>query len=495
MSSPKQVTAIFDIGKTNKKFLLFDEKYAVIEKHQTELEESTDDDGDSCEDLAKLTDWIKDQISEANKRYDIQAMNFSAYGASLVHLDKNGEPVTDLYNYLKNYPDELLSEFYESAGGKETFSLQTASPPMGMLNSGLQLYWLKHRKPGLFSSIETSLHFPNYLSYLFTGRKVSELTSIGCHTGLWDFDKMNYHQWVDREEVRNLLPSPKAISEFSVNDQDIKVGPGIHDSSAALAPYLMGMNDSFLLVSTGTWSITLNPFNDEPLTYEELERDCLCYLDIYGNQVKASRFFLGAEYSHQKKKIEDFFGESVDENSSAFDVALMKETIKNRKSGQGLDLEKAYSSGPFPQEKQGDWQLDQFSSAKEAYNQLVLDLVYIQSESIKLAEGNNKIGKLIVTGGFSQNVLFLSLLATFFEDKEIYTSSLPNASALGAALVVNEESVIRNEVEQSHVSKLESHLGQTSPDKSRDLDDIKKLLDLKLVKPLGNLNLENYSWV
>lgn len=467
MPPARSITVIFDIGKTNKKFLLFDEHFAVIEKHQTELEQAADDDGDPCEDLGKLETWIRNQIEKAEQRYQIKALNISAYGASLVHLGKNGKPIAPLYNYLKSYPKDLLSEFYESVGGKKEFSLQTASPPMGMLNSGLQLYWLKHQKPEMFQQVETSLHLPNYLSYLFSGEENSELTSIGCHTALWDFEKMAYHQWVKDEGVVKLLPTPQSVSKASGIFDGVKTGHGIHDSSAALVPYLVGMKEPFMLVSTGTWSIALNPFNDESLTFEELERDCLCYLDINGNQVKASRFFLGAEYAHQKKRIEDYFGSKVESDRLSLNVSVLNDLAKKNKSSRRLKLEKAFDSGPFPQEKSSGWDIDLFSSPGEAYHQLLLDLAAIQVESIKLAEGSKDVEKLIITGGFSQNKFFTYLLASFFPEKQVCTSSLPDASALGAAMVINDVSD----------------------------NDMEKLLGLELIKPVEGLNLKNYSWV
>ncbi len=471
MPSSKQVTAIFDIGKTNKKFLLFDENYAVIEKYQTKLEQTVDNDGDSCEDLEKLEAWIKSQFQEANEKYQIRALNFSAYGASFVHINENGKPATPLYNYLKDYPDELLNQFFNSVGGKEKFSIETASPPMGMLNSGLQLYWLKHQKPEIFMKVKKSLHLPNYLSYLVTGKSASELTSIGCHTGLWDFKEMDYHAWLEEENVQHLLPNFQSVTQV-VEENVIKIGPGIHDSSAALAPYLIGLDDPFMLISTGTWSISLNPFNDEPLTFKELEKDCLCYLDIYGNQVKASRLFLGAEYSHQKKKIIEHF--SVSDHGSWMNpnVDLLNKLIENQKKDQKLKLEKAQNSGPYPNKQSGDWQLNNFSSPEEAYHQLMLDLVSIQAESIKLAEGSKGVDQLIITGGFSQNKLFRLLLASFFPEKKIYTSKLSDASALGAAMVINEKTVID----------------------SKARNDFDELLGLKLIEPMKDLHLKNYLW-
>lgn len=454
MSSRKVVTAVFDIGKTNKKFYLFDEQYGVVRKNQVKLDQTRDEDGDPCENLPALEKWIENNIREVQQddSIDVKALNFSTYGASLVHLGEDGKPVTPLYNYLKPYPEDLSNRFYRSYKGREGLSLETASPPMGMLNSGLQLYWLKYEKPKVFKKIKKSLHFPQYLSYVMTGQRTSELTSIGCHTSMWNFEQDDYHVWMSQEELLDLLPDIKGVtSVFPVNwnDKVVQTGIGIHDSSAALAPYLFALDEPFMLVSTGTWSITFNPFNKKPLSFDELQRDCLCYLDVYGNQVKASRFFLGNEYRVQKERLMEHFSISDEESSVDLDTELMKSIIHRNNPARKLKLHTAYNSGPFPQNKPGEWDISQFDSYKEAYHQLMLDLAAIQAESIKLAAGNIPAKKLVITGGFSQNEFFIRLLACFFPDKEVYTSSLPNASALGAALVVNNDSRIRNGIDFS----------------------------------------------
>lgn len=455
MTISKPVTAVFDIGKTNKKFFLFDEHYGVVRKKQVNLEQTTDEDGDPCENLPALERWIEDNIREVreDEKVDVQALNFSTYGASLVHLGDNGEPVTPLYNYLKPYPEDLLNQFYSSYKGREGLSLEAASPPMGMLNSGLQLYWLKYGKPEVFKKIRQSLHFPQYLSYAMTGERVSEMTSIGCHTAMWNFKQGDYHAWLQQEDLLDLLPDIEPVTAtFPIHwkDKIVPTGVGIHDSSAALAPYLFALDDQFMLVSTGTWSITFNPFNKQPLTFDELQRDCLCYIDVYGNQVKAARFFLGNEYRVQEERLTEYFEIPEDAEPVELDAELMKEIIRKDNHAQKLKLHTAYNSGPFPQNKPGEWDISQFSSYEEAYHQLLLDLASIQAESIRLAGGDVSAQKLVITGGFSQNDFFIRLLACFFPDKEVYTSNLPNASALGAALVVNDDNRLKQDKEAAN---------------------------------------------
>lgn len=468
------VTAVFDIGKTNKKFLLFDESYSIIYKQQTMLDQIEDDDGDPCEDLDQLVRWIRKKFRDSleNDNFEIKAVNFSTYGATLVHLDEKGEPVTPLYNYLKPFPDYLEQQFYDRYGGRKQFSVETASPPMGMLNSGLQLYWLKYQKPKKYSKIRCTLHFPQYVSYLFTGNNTSELTSVGCHTGLWNYRQNTWHRWLDEEDMKHLLPEIKPVEhtcKVTSGRTELNVGIGIHDSSAALAPYLYLLDEPFMLISTGTWSIVLNPFNATSLTYEELRRDCLSYMNIYGNPVKASRLFLGQEYMHQKQRMDTHFNRKPTQTLPEINPGLFKQLMAKDGLSRKLQLEKAHMSGPYPSEKPGNWELANFDSYEEAYHQLMLDLVSIQADCIRLAEGPGQPDKMIVTGGFSQNDFFMRLLATKFPDKKVYTTSLPHASALGAAMVVNNGKALEKEVQ-------------------------KELLTLDRHEPLPDTGIENYRW-
>ena len=41
----------------------------------------------------------------------------------------------------------IKKQFYDTYGGEEEFSFRTASPVLGSLNSGMQLYRIKYEKP------------------------------------------------------------------------------------------------------------------------------------------------------------------------------------------------------------------------------------------------------------------------------------------------------------------------------------------------------------
>ena len=79
----------------------------------------------------------------------------------------------------------------------------------------MQLYRIKYEQPLIFSTIKYALHLPQYLSYLLTGEAASDITSIGCHTNLWNFKENDYHHWINDERIiEKLAPIVEADKVF-----------------------------------------------------------------------------------------------------------------------------------------------------------------------------------------------------------------------------------------------------------------------------------------
>lgn len=433
--SKLNVIAIFDVGKTNKKLFLFDEQYKMVYEESTQLTEINDEDGFACEDIEVLTSWIINSFKNIlkNDDYQIRAVNISGYGASLVYLDERLKITAPLYSYLKPYSKKLRKKFYKAYGGESAFAKKTASPVLGNLNSGMQLYSLKYEKPEVFSRIKYALHLPQYLSFILTGKPVAEITTIGCHTNLWDFQKNQYHSWIKKEGIEPKL-APIINSDAVVYiDGNIAAGIGLHDSSAALIPYLIAFNEPFLLLSTGTWCITFNPFNQNPLTDYELEHDCLCNMSYKGEPVKASRLFAGYEHEQQIKKLAKYFNKEVDYYKTIqFDLRLYNNLKPKKKISENKTADARIGQSDF-----GKRDLKGFNSYEEAYHQLITDIIAQQITSIKLLIKDHSIKKLFVDGGFSKNPIYMCLLSKAFSKIKVFSSSLPQASALGAALAIH----------------------------------------------------------
>jgi len=433
------VVAVFDIGKTNKKLLLFDQFYNLVKENISQFEEIYDEDGFPCENLEALSAWLlrEFQMLKGSQEYELKAVNFSTYGASLVHVDRNGKPVGYLYNYLKPYPENLMGRFLDSID-RDRFSLTTCSPLMGHLNAGMQLYWLKYERPELFSKIAATLHFPQYLSFLITGRKFAETTNVGCHSAMWNFEKQGYHSWLEKEGISNRLcdiaPGDSAVpvkNEFT--GESITVGIGLHDSSAALIPYLKSFPGPFMILSTGTWAISLNPFNKTLPQTTELAKGCLSYLSYEGNPVKASMLFSGNDHDLQVRRIAEHFNIGPDFYKTVNpDDALLNRFLQIGNRDMGDLLVDAVTPSYFHKRSLSD-----FSTHVEAYHQLVVDLVTQQRLSSGMVLKGADVSDIYVDGGFCKNELYMKLIADAFPEKTVYAASMNQGTALGSALAIH----------------------------------------------------------
>ncbi len=428
---------IFDIGKTNKKLLVFDHHYHIIHEQSVQFQEIKDADGFPTEDIFQLENWLMSTFDSvlSNPHWQVKALNFSGYGASLVHIDEKGKVVGYLKNYLKPVQQELFDLFFKKYGPEKELARITCSPVLGSLNSGYQAYEEVYHPN--WKDIHSVLHFPNYLGFLFHGERVAEMTSIGCHTMLWNFDTNSYHEWVQKETLLDKLPPIEAgTCTFPYSKQStIQVGLGLHDSSAALVPYLRQFDEPFVLISTGTWCISMNPFNHEALTSTELENDVLAYMQLNGKQVKASRLFAGNEHEIVVKKLIAYFKADPkfykfvpfnQQTAELFEQKLSSEKQKQRTSQflKGSDfLEKDLKS---------------YASVEWAYQDFMTDLAIQFLYSLKWVYKGEPNTKILVDGGFSKNDIFMKCLALAFPGSQVFGAEVAQASSLGAALAIHE---------------------------------------------------------
>jgi sugar (pentulose or hexulose) kinase len=438
MGDRMKVMAVFDIGKTNKKVFLWNELYQIVFERQQNFNEIPDEAGFLGEDLPAVRSWMLQTFAEINAlpEYQICALNFSGYGATVVFVDEKGHSVSPLYNYLKAFPEGLFP--YSNYGGEDEFARATASPILGNLNSGLQAFRVSQVSFEVWEKTRWVMHWPNFLSSIFTGNFASEITSIGCHTALWDFDKKTYHDWVTDFGLRNKLPEIAPSNTSYLNEEtNIPVGLGLHDSSSALVPYLRVMHSPFLLLSTGTWCIAMNPFDEKPLSAIELKNDVLCFLQGNGKPVKAARLFAGNTHEIQIKRLQEHYQasptqyKSVEFNASYLEV--LDNQMKNIPSVEQAHMDYLVDCAFNVRD------LNKFPTYELAYVQLMIDLACQQIFSLRLLlKEDTPVTKILVDGGFSKNPLYMNFLVHAFPAFEIYGAEVAQASSLGAALMMHE---------------------------------------------------------
>ncbi|MFW6100133.1 MAG: carbohydrate kinase, partial [Bacteroidota bacterium] len=188
--------------------------------------------------------------------------------------------------------------------------------------------------------------------------------------------------------------------------------------------------EKFILVSTGTWCINMNPYNYEPLTYEQLEKDCLCYMSVSQKPVKSSRLFMGRIHDVNVQRLADHFD---------VDQEYYKKVDLDRELLPELSIrEKTFFREGIPDDLiDTAVDLSEFESFESAYHQLMLDLTALCKDSIDLIiPQQDDIASLYISGGFARSELFVRMLATRYPGKKLFTTDIDNSTALGAAYMV-----------------------------------------------------------
>jgi sugar (pentulose or hexulose) kinase len=185
-----------------------------------------------------------------------------------------------------------------------------------------------------------------------------------------------------------------------------------------MIPYLEAFPEPFLLISTGTWCISMNPFDNSPLTLADLQQDCLCYMSYQGKPVKASRLFAGHDHEQQLQRLAAAYHINP---AAAANLAYNPSLVKTlREHPNAAD-----------------------NSFEAAYHRLLLGIMEKQVASTQLVLHDTDVKRIFVDGGFGRNQVYMHLLAEAFPGIGVFAASIPQATAIGAALAIHEHWNIR----------------------------------------------------
>jgi len=443
MESRDYFIAVIDIGKTNKKVLVFSSDLKLQHQDSIQIGEVTKENL-LCDDIETTEHWILNSLKKIGCRYSIEVISTTTHGATVVHLGKNGEMAFPVISYQHHPGEDVLDGFYAVCGRAEDLYLTTATPPLGQfLNVGLQLFWLKESYPQRFAKVKKILFLPQYIGFLLTGNAKSEPTSIGCHTCLYDFLRKDWSDVVTKLDIKDKFPAKfsnpwdrlgtvkEEIHKVTGLDKKCLVSVGIHDSNASLLPYLISKKKSFVLASTGTWCAFFYPGSNFHLEASDMNKDTLYYLDPFGRPVRASRFKGGEEHEHYCSLIEERFG--CDVKKTQPDVKRLEEILRDCDCFVIPGL--TPGAGQFPNSKPGIISEKKFyRDAGGAYHLLNLFLAIQSYVAIDRILGKEAKSPIFVEGGFTQNAIYLSLLSTLFPQQEVSSTDIKQATSLGAAI-------------------------------------------------------------
>ncbi|SER79915.1 FGGY-family carbohydrate kinase [Rhizobium sp. NFR03] len=420
--------AVFDVGKTNAKLVVFDTTSGRELVSHRMTNRVVSDGPYPHYDTDALWAFLIASLKAVAGTPGFDAISVTTHGAAAALLDANGELALPVLDYEHDYSQDIRSDYDRI---RPAFT-ETFSPRLAMgLNLGAQLHYQKTAFPDAFARVRTIVTYAQYWSGRLSGQFTTEVTSLGCHTDLWDPALGRFSALVDTLDLSGLLaPVHSAFvalgpllvplaREIGLDaNRNIPVHCGIHDSNASLLPHLIGGEVPFSVVSTGTWVVSFGVGGD--LARLDPARDTLANIDAYGRAVPSARFMGGREYEVLTSGLEAVQAESIGE-------ALIQTVIAR---GVMLLPSVVPGCGPFPA-MTAAWVSAGGASDAERHVAICLYLALMTQESLALL---NAGGPILVEGPFAKNGLYLSALSAF-SDRDVLALEGSTGTSLGAALL------------------------------------------------------------
>jgi sugar (pentulose or hexulose) kinase len=405
---------VADIGKTHAKLTLWNAGGVLLAR-----ETRPNTAGQGVLDADAIGAWVTEVIQRFGTQAKIRAIIPVAHGAAGAAI-RNERLVFAPVDYEAAIPDDVMAAYRAQ---RDPFA-ETGSPalPNG-LNLGAQLHALGDRIQGA-----TLVPWPQYWAWFLSGIAVSEGTSLGCHSDLWNPAAGYFSNMAKRRGwAQQFAPLAKAGDvigflkpDFGLGD-DISVYAGLHDSNAALVaarafPEMVG---EATVLSTGTWFVAMRT-PAAPVALETLPeaRDCLANVDVAGRMIPSARWMGGREI--------EILGARIDrpEDQSAITSAINLDTMILPGFVPGC--------GPFPN-RTGDW-LNAPEDPIARAAAVCLYTAMMTHVSLRLIGAQRA---LLVEGRFAASETFIRALATLRPDDAVYVADAENDVSFGALRLVD----------------------------------------------------------
>jgi sugar (pentulose or hexulose) kinase len=301
--------AVIDIGMTNKKVACYDDSLRQLDARYRSFEPMIVD-GLPCHDLEAMEAWFLDELGQAGKRFPIRAVAVSAHGATFVCLGKDGKPAVPCVYYTHEPGEDFHSRFYERFGPAAELQASTGTPAFkAMINPAKGIFFAQEQFSREFKNTTAILPYPQYWGLRFSEKMGVESTYMGNHTYLWDQVKDKLSTVAEKLGIAPLLPdklnkswdilgtiSDTVAAKTGLPKETI-VTMGIHDSNSALLPHFAKKGErGFILNSTGTWCVIMNPVEKYGFAPDELGKVVFFNISAFGMPVKTAIFLGGLEF-------------------------------------------------------------------------------------------------------------------------------------------------------------------------------------------------------
>lgn len=409
--------AVVDVGFTNSKVILYDAELNIVAERKIT---SPHHDGQHYReiDVGPILDFAAAAIVELDAIIPIDAVVPTAHGACIVCLTADGSLAVPVMDYMSEPPPQILAAYKTRMPGFD----ESYSPllPMALMHA-VQLFWQQTVLPDAFAQTAIILPLMQFIAFGLGGRAVSEVSSMSCQSHLVDM-RTSQPSSISRMQGWDKLYGPvaKAWDVVGTFKSSLRgrgnILAGVHDSNANFLRYLAAGQSHFTLLSTGTWIIGFD--TDADMLKLDHTRDIVANKSVFGKTVACCRFFGGKEFE-------------LIAHGAAGQEASLNAVIKLVEQGTYTLPSFTNSGGPMPGTGgKGRFTGPNATTPEDHASLASLYCALMVSESLDALHSSHTV---IVDGPFSQNDIFLSVVAALRPQQTIMASEARDGTAAGAA--------------------------------------------------------------
>jgi sugar (pentulose or hexulose) kinase len=458
--------AVIDIGMTNKKVAVYDDALRQLDAQYRNfppvIAHGLGGNPLEAHDLEGMEEWFIAGLRSFAAKYPVKALAVTTHGATFVCAGKDGKPALPSVLYTHEPGEDFHRRFYERFGKPEDLQARTGTPYFkAMINPAKGLLFAQEQFPESFKNIVSVLPYPQYWGFRFTGKTGTEGTFMGNHTYLWDQINNRLSSVARDLGVASLIPDKlykswdvlgTVTEEFAGKTGlpgDVIVTMGIHDSNSALLPHFAKKGEKgFILTSTGTWCVIMNPVEKYGFTSGELGKVVLFNISAFGTPIKTAIFLGGLEFETWSKLIMKHHQRA---DFPGWNEALYRSILKEKRIFLMPELTRG--SGQFPDsrarivENGKEYFFDDINSAVSGGNPLpscfsdyetafaVLRVSLVMQTITALERTGLENGHEVFTeGGFRRDESYNRLLSSALPGNKVCLTDIAEATALGAAM-------------------------------------------------------------
>ena len=422
---------VLDIGKSNIKLSACNYLGEIFETVSTP-NETCDGNLWKYHDLKKTNIWVLKNLSHLSKKFNLKHFISAGHGSGIVFvgedIDKNNDGTSlPMIDYEQTMPEDI-DRAYEKLCGD---FYDRGSKIMGSAShAARQMFWAETVQPDKFNNSKWVLGIAQYWAWRLSGIAVSEVTSLGAQSHLWNTLKKRWSKIVKNKKWKRLFPPikktyaclgkvrKKLVKEFNL-PEDMLIYVGGHDSSMNFYRYQSAGLKNFCVVSTGTWIVAMADNVQPNLIKESLSMTINA--DIFGKMI-------GCSLAQGGREFEIVSGAQL--KNPNVDISSLSKIIKQET--MAVPTFSNYD-GPFPNSaKKGKIYGPIPKNKKERY---ALAVLYTALLTVTCADKFGSKRDLILDGSYLRDPIFAQIVAMLCNNRRTFYDTETYGIASGAALL------------------------------------------------------------